>query len=122
MVCSPAEEIDGDGRILKRGDRRWSSGRPNRQRPGHQGARVSSARGRGEVGYHEEVLIEVGMQGGGRIPATIEGRRGGQASRVAARVEMGRGCGSTGECKGATARAPGRFYRARMARGGRRPE
>jgi hypothetical protein len=77
MVCSPAEETDGDGRILKRGDQRWSSGRPNRRRPGHQGARVSSAWGRGEVGDHGDVLTEVGMQGGGRIPATTEDRRSG---------------------------------------------
>jgi hypothetical protein len=79
---------------------------------------VSSARGRGDVGDHEEVLTEVGMQGGDRIPATTEDRRGSQASQVAAWVEMGRGCGSAGECKGATAGSPGRFYRARKVRGG----
>jgi hypothetical protein len=84
MVCSPALETKGIAGFLKRGDRRWSSGQPNRRRPGHQGARVSSARGRGDVGDHEEVLTEVGMQGGSRIPVTTEDRRGGQASRVAA--------------------------------------
>jgi hypothetical protein len=64
-TCSPTEETDGDGRILKRGDRRWSSVRPNCQRPVHQGAWVSGAPVRGGEGGHDE-----GLTGGEK-----EGRR-----------------------------------------------
>jgi hypothetical protein len=50
MVCSPALEMKGIARFLKRGNQRWSLGRPNQRRPGHQGARVSGAPGRGGRG------------------------------------------------------------------------
>jgi hypothetical protein len=62
-TCSPTEEKDGDDRILKRDNRWWSSRRPNRRWLGHQGAWMSGALCRGEVGDHEEVLTEVGTVG-----------------------------------------------------------
>jgi hypothetical protein len=122
MVCSPTLETKGIARFLNWGNRRWSSGRPNHRRPGHQGARVSGTPGRG--GRGELAGSAHCDRDEERRPesATIEDRRGGSG------FTGGGACG--GEERDAGARVgdgqpqglSGRFYRAMRGRRGHNRE
>jgi hypothetical protein len=115
-TCSPTGKTDGDGRILKRGGRRWSSGRPNHRRPGHRGARVNRGKRRGDDEEHLEVFT---LDGGGREDGRwwrVAAACGGPRWRRRVRGRGG-GCGAR-RVKGRPQGLWGRFYSARKARGG----
>jgi hypothetical protein len=101
--CSPALETKGSRRILEKlalavaADS--SSGRPNRRRPGHQGAQVSGAQGRGEVGTTRKCSLGWGCREAVRFRPAAKGMKVGSGStqrrRSGGRLAMGRGAAAS---------------------------